>query len=38
VTVGSVTEEMIQEYIANRFKEEGEGESNFKVEGDEFQS
>ena len=38
VTVGSVTKEMIQEYIANQFKKEGEGESNFKVEGDEFQS
>jgi hypothetical protein len=37
-TVGSVTKEMIQEYIANQFRKEGEGENNFKVEGDEFQS
>jgi hypothetical protein len=29
---------MIQEYRANQFKKEGEGEGNFKVEGDEFQS
>ncbi|MDR2658981.1 MAG: hypothetical protein LBC27_03195 [Spirochaetaceae bacterium] len=25
-------------YIANQFKKDGEGESNFKVEEDEFQS
>jgi putative transposase len=35
VTAGSVTKEMIQEYIANQFKREGE--SSFKVEGDGFQ-
>jgi putative transposase len=38
VTAGSVTKEMIQEYIANQFKREGEEGSNFKVEGDGFQS
>jgi putative transposase len=38
VTEGGVTKEMIQEYIANQFKKEGEGESNFKVEEDELQS
>ena len=37
VAVGSVTKEMIQDYRANQCKEEGEGESNFKGEGDEFQ-
>jgi hypothetical protein len=34
VTAGSVTKEMIQEYIANQFKREGEEGINFKVEGD----
>jgi putative transposase len=38
VTAGSVTKEMIQEYRANQFRKEGEGENNFKAEGDEFQS
>ena len=38
VSVGGVTNEMIQEYRANQCKQEGEGESNCKGEGDEFQS
>jgi hypothetical protein len=32
-----VTKEMIQEYIANKFKREGEEGSNFKAEGNGFQ-
>jgi putative transposase len=36
-TVGSVTKEKIQEYIANQFKEE-DGDGHFKIEPDEFQS
>jgi REP element-mobilizing transposase RayT len=34
---GSVTKEMVREYIANQFKREREGESNFKAEDDGFQ-
>jgi putative transposase len=36
-TAGSVTREMIQEYKTNQFKKE-EGDNDFKVEDDEFQS